>query len=105
MGWQACHLHMFQAGDDGQSSQGLVERLKKAVYTSGEKKGQPVFTPLVALSFMLFILIYFPCVAVIAAIKNESGKWKWSLFLAAYTTVMAWVISFAVYQIGTLLGY
>ncbi len=96
---------LFQGDPDNGDSQGLVQRLKKAVYTSGPKKGQPVFTPLVALSFMLFILIYFPCVAVIAAIKNESGKWKWSLFLAVYTTFMAWIISFAVYQIGTLLGF
>jgi ferrous iron transport protein B len=96
---------LFQGDPDYGDAQGLVQRLKKAVYTSGPKKGEPVFTPLVALSFMLFILIYFPCVAVIAAIKNESGKWKWSLFLALYTTAMAWVISFAVYQIGSLLGY
>ena len=96
---------LFQGDPDNGDAQGLVQRLKKAVYTSGPKKGEPVFTPLVALSFMLFILIYFPCVAVIAAIKNESGKWKWSLFLALYTTAMAWVISFAVYQIGSLLGY
>ncbi len=83
----------------------LSERLKKSKYSSGEKAGQPVFTPLVALSFMLFILIYFPCVAVVAAIKNESGNWKWSLFLVTYTTGLAWIISFLTYQIGTLLGY
>jgi ferrous iron transport protein B len=96
---------LFQSDPNSNNSQILVHRLKDAVYTSGPKKGEHVFTPLVALSFMLFILIYFPCVAVIAAIKNESGQWKWSLFLAAYTTFMAWIISFGVYQTGTLLGY
>jgi ferrous iron transport protein B len=83
----------------------LSERLKKSKYNTGPKAGKPVFTPLVALSFMLFILIYFPCVAVVAAIKNESGNWKWSLFLVTYTTTLAWIISFLTYQTGLLLGY
>jgi ferrous iron transport protein B len=55
---------LFQGDPDKESSQGLVKRLQTAVYSSGPKKGMPVFTPLIALSFMLFILIYFPCVAV-----------------------------------------
>ncbi len=83
----------------------LSQRLKNSVYNAGPKVGQPVFTPLIALSFMLFILIYFPCIAVVAAIKNESGSWKWSLFLAFYTTTLAWIISFITYQIGTILGF
>lgn len=83
----------------------LAQRLKNSVYTSGPKVGQPIFTPLIALSFMLFILIYFPCIAVVAAIKNESGSWKWSLFLAVYTTTLAWIISFITYQIGIILGF
>lgn len=96
---------LYQAGDDIEENQLLVERLRNQVYDSGDKKGQPVFTPLVALSFMLFILIYFPCIAVVAAIKNESGKWKWSLFLAVYTTLLAYVVSLLTFQIGSLLGY
>ncbi|WP_300729963.1 ferrous iron transport protein B [uncultured Bacteroides sp.] len=60
-------------------------------------------TPLVAFCYMLFILIYFPCIATIAAIKNESGGWKWAIFTACYTTALAWVVSFAVYQIGSLI--
>ena len=83
----------------------LVEKIKEQKYMNGPRKGQHVFTPLIALSFMLFILIYFPCVAVVAAIKNESGNWKWSLFLVIYTTTLAWFISFIVYQGGKLLGF
>ncbi|MEG2514293.1 MAG: ferrous iron transport protein B, partial [Bacteroidaceae bacterium] len=60
-------------------------------------------TPLVALCYMLFVLIYFPCIATLAAIKQESGSWKWALFAASYTTILAWVIAFAVYQIGSLI--
>ncbi len=96
---------LFQGSPDETTDNGLVKRLQNAVYSSGPKKGMPVFTPLIALSYMFFILIYFPCVAVIAAIKNESGKWKWPLFLAAYTTLLAWIVSFLVYQGGSLLGY
>lgn len=59
-------------------------------------------TPLVAFCYMLFVLIYFPCIAALAAIKQESGSWKWTLFAAGYTTVLAWLVSFAVYQIGGL---
>lgn len=59
-------------------------------------------TPLVAFCYMLFILIYFPCVATIAAIKQESGSWKWALFTAFYTTALAWTVSFLVYQIGKI---
>jgi ferrous iron transport protein B len=80
----------------------LIEKLQNQTHPSGPNKGQPVFTPLVALSFMLFVLLYFPCVGVIAAISRESGHWKWGLFTMVYTTVVAWVISFLVYQIGIL---
>ena len=60
-------------------------------------------TPLIAYCYMLFVLIYFPCIATFAAIKQESGSWKWAFFAAGYTTILAWVVSFAVYQIGGLL--
>lgn len=59
-------------------------------------------TPFVAFCYMLFSLIYFPCIAVLAAIKHESGSWKWALFTAVYTTGLAWLVTFAVYQIGRL---
>jgi ferrous iron transport protein B len=81
----------------------LSERLRNQQHRTGEKAGQPVFTPLIALSFLVFILIYFPCVAVIAAIKNESGTWKWAVFTIFYTTGLAWLFSFIVYQLGSLI--
>jgi len=81
----------------------LKDKLRSLTYTEGDKAGQKVFTPLVAFSFMLFILIYFPCVAVVVAIKKEAGEWKWALFTIVYTTLLAWLVSFSVYQIGSLL--
>ncbi|MBR1485092.1 MAG: ferrous iron transport protein B [Prevotella sp.] len=59
-------------------------------------------TPLTAYSYLLFILLYFPCIATIVAIKNETGSWHWALFTAFYTTAVAWVVSAAVSQIGGL---
>ena len=91
---------LYQSEDEESS---LVSKLKEQTYDSGPQKGEKVFTPLVALSLMVFVLIYFPCVAVIAAIKKESGRWKWALFVAVYTTVLAWVASFAVFQLGSLI--
>lgn len=60
-------------------------------------------TPLVALAYMLFVLIYFPCIATFAAIKQESGSWKWAIFIAGYTTGLAWLVAFTVFQIGSLI--
>lgn len=59
-------------------------------------------TPLTAVSYMVFVLFYFPCIATIAAIKNESGSWKYALFAVFYTTCLAWIMSFIVYNIGNL---
>ena len=60
-------------------------------------------TPLVAYSYLLFVLLYFPCLATIAAIKNESGSWKWAIFTALYTTALAWVVSALFYQVARLI--
>ena len=59
-------------------------------------------TPIVALGYMLFVLLYFPCIATIVAIKQESGSWRWAIFAACYTTALAWLVAFVVNQIGNL---
>jgi ferrous iron transport protein B len=83
---------LYQVGED--SSVGLPEKLKMEKYTSGEMKGKPVITMPVALAFLVFVLIYFPCIGVIATIRNESGKTFWAVFTMVYTTVLAWVLAF-----------
>ena len=70
-------------------------RLRQAMLRDG-------ITPLSAYAFLIFILLYFPCIATIAAIKNETGSWRWACFAAVYTTVVAWIASMAVYQIGSI---
>jgi ferrous iron transport protein B len=82
---------------------GLSSKLQQERFISGTRKGELVFSIPVALSFLAFVLIYFPCIGVIATIKNESGKLKWAVFAVVYTTVVAWVISFLVFQIASFL--
>ncbi len=88
-------LGVLYTGDPDEEFSSLSERLK----TDVRPDGSLVFTPVVALCLMLFVLIYFPCIATIVAIKNETGSWKWVLFAAGYTLLLAWLISFAVYQL------
>ena len=59
-------------------------------------------TPAAALSFMVFILLYFPCVATFVAIKNETGKWRWAVSCCAYTMAVAWIMSFIVYRLALI---
>ena len=84
---------------NGDEEQALAQRLVQEV----NPDGSAVFTPLVGLSLMFFVLLYFPCIATIVAIKNESNSWKWGLFTIAYTCILAWIVSFLIYQIGSLL--
>ena len=91
-------LSVLYTGEE-EDSQALSERLKQDL----DAEGNPVFTPLIALSLMLFVLIYFPCIATISAIVNESGSWKWGIFVVIYTCMLAWVVSFVVYQTGSLI--
>lgn len=78
------------------------ESLEVRLLADKQADGSTTFTPLVVVSLLLFVLIYFPCVATIAAIKEESGSWKWGIFSIVYTTLLAWLISFVVYQVGCL---
>lgn len=88
---------IFQA-DDSSGGTSLVQKIQ----TQKDSDGKNLFNPLVAFSFMLFILTYFPCIGVVAAIRRESGSWKWALFTVVYTTVMAWLLSFVVFQVGSI---
>jgi ferrous iron transport protein B len=69
----------------------------------GDLKNSGDFTPRSAAAFLVFILLFFPCIATIAAIANETGSKKWALFSILYNTAVAWVAAFIVYTIGGLL--
>lgn len=89
-------------GGDSDGEQRLMEQLRSDRYESGIHQGELIFTPPVALSFLAFVLLYFPCLAVIAAIRRECGSWSWALFSLLYTTGLAWVVSFLIYNIGRI---
>ena len=85
-------------GDDEEFSDDTEKytHLRQAMLREG-------ITPLAAYAYLIFILLYFPCIATIAAIRNETGSWHWALIAAGYTTAVAWIVSCLVYQIGNLL--
>jgi ferrous iron transport protein B len=92
----------------GVGAKELVVSTLGVLYTNEEDiesvnlSGRIPITPTVALGYMLFVLIYFPCIATLAAIKQESGSWKWACFAAFYTTALAWGVAFSVNAIGKL---
>lgn len=90
---------LFQV-DDKAGNDSLVEKIR----THQDQTGKNMFSPLTAFSFMLFILTYFPCIGVVTAIRKESGGWKWAMLVVVYTTAVAWLLSFGVYQTGMLLA-
>lgn len=86
---------IYAVGGDTDHPQALTDYLQN----------DPHFTPLIALTLMLFILIYPPCIAALAVIKRETGSWKWMLFMFCYENAFAWVACFIFYNIGLALGF
>ena len=99
----ASTMGVLYAGDETVADDQEADSVKYA--NLHKKMSADGITPLVAFCFLLFVLLYFPCIATIAAIKNESGSWKWALFTVFYTTGLAWVVSAVVYQVGRLMGF
>lgn len=90
------------------STMGVLYNIDQEQLDSGsgetmlQKALQQASTPAAALAFMVFVLLYFPCIATFIAIKQEGGGWNWAIFSAIYTIILAWVAAFAVYQIGSI---
>ena len=91
---------LHSVGEADEESENLRQKLQSQTRPDGSKK----FNPLAAYSIMIFVLLYIPCIAVIAAVKRETNSWKWPIFMVFYTTGVAWIASFIVYQGGRLLG-
>jgi ferrous iron transport protein B len=79
------------------------ESLRHQLSAPNTQSGKPDFDIAVALSFMVFTLLYFPCIATITAIVRESGNWKYGAFSVIYNTAVAWILAFIVYQISNLI--
>jgi ferrous iron transport protein B len=93
---------IYQTGDKADPAAGLGEKIAGAVHTRGKYTGQRVFTPWATMSFLIFTLLYFPCIATVTAIYNESGSWKWAAFSVIFNTGLAWIFAFLVFQAGML---
>jgi ferrous iron transport protein B len=94
---------LYGTQNDQHKNESLQTSLQSQLYEGGPKAGKPVFNKAVALSFLVFVLLYFPCIAVIASIKKESGSWKYALLTVLYTTAAAWIVSFFVYHVALLI--
>ena len=89
-------LGVLYVGDDDEDA------LSKRLNTPSPLTGQPPFDAPKALAFMVFVLIYFPCIATISAIVRETGSWKYGAFTMVYNTAVAWLLSFLTYHIALL---
>ena len=83
---------LYSADEDDAAS--LSDKLLSAT----DENGDPLYNVAVAISLMLFVLIYLPCIGTLATIKSETGSWWWAAFVAVYTIALAWIVSFVVYQ-------
>nr|MBP9866108.1 ferrous iron transport protein B [Candidatus Omnitrophota bacterium] len=89
----------------GGSNDSQTELISKLQSERSPSTGKPIYTPLVALSVMVFFVLACQCISTIAIVKRETNSWRWPTFMVAYMTVLAWTGAFAVFQIGSLLGY
>ena len=99
----ASTMGVLHSGDDSFSDDDTFNDEGDKYTILRQKMEAEGITPLSAYAYLLFILLYFPCIATIAAVKNETGSWRWALLVAVYTTVVAWVVSMAFYQVGRLI--
>jgi ferrous iron transport protein B len=84
---------LYQVGEEeGEESEGLRAAIQKTM------------TPLIGYAFMIFVLVYTPCLATVAAIRRETGSWGWTAFSVGYGLLLAWILAFVIYQGGMLLG-
>jgi ferrous iron transport protein B len=93
---------VYNVGEADETSKGLIEAIRSDINAN---TGKPLFTTLVAINLMLFFILACQCMSTVAVVKRETNSWKWPLFMLGYMTALAWIVCFAVYQIGTrLLG-
>ena len=95
-------MGVLYANDEKVADDAAVDRTERYANLRQKMEADGI-TPLIAFAYLLFVLIYFPCIATIAAIKGETGSWRWATFAACYTTLLAWFVSMLCYQVGLLI--
>ena len=76
--------------------------LSERLATPSKITGKAPFDAASALAFMVFVLLYFPCIATLAAITRETGSWRYTMFSVVYNTGVAWLLAFITYRIAVL---
>jgi len=92
---------IYGVGEHGQEAVPLRRKLQ----TERNAAGEPVYTPLVGLSLMVFFALACQCMSTLAVTRRETATWRWPAFMFFYMTALAWAASFVVYQGGRLLGF
>jgi len=93
---------IYNVEDDGDNMVNLKEAMQNDI---NPETGKNVFTPLVAISIMVFYVYAAQCVATFAIVKTETNTWKWPIFMIVYMTLLAYIMSFIVYNFGLYLGF
>ena len=93
---------VYSSGGDVDENSGTLRQQMRAEV---RRDGSPVYTPLVGLCLMIFFALACQCMSTLAVVRRETGGYRWPVFLFAYMTGLAWVVTFLVFQIGKLLGY
>jgi ferrous iron transport protein B len=96
-------LYQAEKGSGETNTNKLKDKIQEARFESGPEKGEKVFTKLTSISLLIFTLLYFPCAAAVAAIKKETGSAKWAVFAIIYTTTLAWIVSYVIQNVGSLI--
>jgi ferrous iron transport protein B len=86
--------------EDGQTSD-LATAMRNDQYTTGPRSGKPVWTPLVAVSLLIWFVLAMQCMSTFAVVRRETGGWRWPFFMLAYMNVLAYVVCLLVFQIGS----
>lgn len=95
---------LYTGGNDLDDDEASVQQLSNKMHNELRADGTHAYTSLTAFAFLVFVLLYFPCAATIAAIKNETNSWRWAGISVVYTTCLAWLMAFLIYQVGSLVG-
>ncbi len=89
--------------DTPDMSQSLIRNIQEQTHERGPHAGRRIFNPITALAYLIFILLYIPCIPALVTMRRESGSWKWPAFSALFSTTIAWSFAFLIHQVGMLL--
>lgn len=95
---------VYNVGSGDDDTTPLRERMRAARWESGPRAGGPIYTTAAGLSLMVFYVLCCQCVSTLAVVRRETNSWRWPAIMFTYMTVLAYVGSLAVYQVGTRLG-